>query len=57
LLDIAMGLEQLALEDDYFVERRLYPNVDFYSGLMFRALGFPTHMFTVLFAMGDSRAG
>jgi citrate synthase len=52
LLDIAKGLEQVALEDDYFIERRLYPNVDFYSGLMFRALGFPTHMFTVLFAMG-----
>ncbi|HUG74397.1 MAG TPA: citrate synthase [Acidimicrobiia bacterium] len=52
LLEIAKGLEQVALEDDYFVERRLYPNVDFYSGLMFRALGLPTHMFTVLFAMG-----
>jgi citrate synthase len=52
LLDIAMKLEEAALADDYFVERKLYPNVDFYSGLMFRALGFPTGMFTVLFAIG-----
>jgi citrate synthase len=52
LLDIALELEEAALEDEYFVERRLYPNVDFYSGLMFRALGFPTRMFTVLFAIG-----
>jgi citrate synthase len=52
LLEIAKALETAALEDDYFVSRNLYPNVDFYSGLMFRALGFPTHMFTVLFAMG-----
>jgi citrate synthase len=52
LLDIAVKLEEIALEDDYFVERRLYPNVDFYSGLMFQALGFPTRMFTVLFAIG-----
>jgi citrate synthase len=52
LLDIAKSLETAALEDEYFVDRNLYPNVDFYSGLMFRALGFPTHMFTVLFAMG-----
>jgi len=52
LLDIAMKLEETALADDYFVERKLYPNVDFYSGLMFRALGFPTGMFTVLFAIG-----
>ncbi len=52
LFDIAKELEQTALEDDYFVERKLFPNVDFYSGLIFRALDFPTRMFTVLFAMG-----
>ena len=52
LLDIALELEKIALEDDYFVSRKLYPNVDFYSGLIFRALGFPTRMFTVLFAIG-----
>ena len=50
--DIAKELEQTALEDDYFIERKLFPNVDFYSGLIFRALDFPTRMFTVLFAMG-----
>ena len=52
LLDIATQLERMALEDDYFVERRLYPNVDFYSGVIYRAMGFPTDMFTVLFALG-----
>jgi len=52
LLDLAKGLEEVALQDEYFVERKLYPNVDFYSGLMYRAMGFPTNMFTVLFAMG-----
>ena len=52
LLDIAVKLEQHALEDDYFVERKLYPNVDFYTGLIYRAMGFPTRMFTVLFAIG-----
>ncbi|WKZ82783.1 MAG: citrate synthase [Acidimicrobiia bacterium] len=52
LLDIALKLEETALKDDYFVSRNLYPNVDFYSGLMFRALGFPPRMFTVLFAIG-----
>jgi citrate synthase len=52
LLDIALALEQAALTDDYFVERKLYPNVDFYTGLIYRAMGFPTRMFTVLFAMG-----
>ncbi len=52
LLDIALKLEETALADDYFVSRRLYPNVDFYSGIMFQALGFPVHMFTVLFAIG-----
>jgi citrate synthase len=52
LLEIAMQLEQVATSDDYFVERNLYPNVDFYSGITFRALGFPVRMFTVLFAIG-----
>jgi citrate synthase len=52
LLDIAKELEEAALNDPYFVERKLYPNVDFYSGIIYRALGFPTDMFTVLFAMG-----
>jgi citrate synthase len=52
MLDIAMRLEQYALEDDYFVERKLYPNVDFYTGLIYQAMGFPTEMFTVLFAIG-----
>jgi citrate synthase len=52
LLDIALDLESVALSDPYFVSRKLYPNVDFYSGLIYRALGFPTNMFTVLFAIG-----
>jgi citrate synthase len=52
LLDLALELEQTALKDDYFVERKLYPNVDFYTGLIYRAMGFPTRMFTVLFAIG-----
>jgi citrate synthase len=52
LLEIAKGLEEAALKDSYFVERKLYPNVDFYSGIIYRALGFPTNMFTVLFAIG-----
>ena len=52
LLDVALELEELALSDDYFVERKLYPNVDFYSGIIYRAIGFPTEMFTVLFALG-----
>ena len=51
-LDLAMQLEEIALQDDYFVERKLYPNVDFYTGIIYKALGFPTHMFTVLFAIG-----
>jgi citrate synthase len=51
-LDIAKGLEQTALADDYFVTRKLYPNVDFYSGIIYRALGIPTNMFTVMFALG-----
>ncbi|MCU1443394.1 MAG: type citrate synthase [Cryobacterium sp.] len=52
LLDIAMELEHFALNDDYFKERRLYPNVDFYTGVIYKAMGFPTRMFTVLFAIG-----
>jgi citrate synthase len=52
LLDIAIRLEQIALADDYFIERKLYPNVDFYTGLIYQAMGFPTRMFTVLFALG-----
>ena len=52
VLDIAKGLEKEALEDDYFVKRKLYPNVDFYSGIIYRALGIPTEMFTVMFAIG-----
>ena len=52
LLEIACNLEKVALEDDYFVERKLYPNVDFYSGILYRAMGIPTNMFTVMFAIG-----
>ncbi len=52
LLDLARQLEEVALTDDYFVQRKLYPNVDFYTGLIYRAMGFPTRMFTVLFALG-----
>ena len=52
ILDIAKGLEQEALRDDYFVQRKLYPNVDFYSGVIYRAMGIPTDMFTVMFALG-----
>lgn len=52
LLEIAMQLEEAALKDDYFIERKLYPNVDFYSGLIYRAIGIPTEMFTVMFALG-----
>ncbi|MBF0809015.1 citrate synthase [Rothia nasimurium] len=52
LLDIAKRLEEKALNDDYFIERKLYPNVDFYTGLIYKAIGFPEHMFTVLFALG-----
>lgn len=52
LLDVAKNLEEVALNDDYFVERKLYPNVDFYSGILYKALGIPTDMFTVLFAIG-----
>ncbi|HET6529124.1 MAG TPA: citrate synthase [Actinoplanes sp.] len=52
LLDVAFQLEEIALSDDYFVSRKLYPNVDFYTGLIYKAMGFPTKMFTVLFALG-----
>jgi len=52
LLDIAKELEAVALSDDYFIERKLYPNVDFYTGVIYKAMGFPTRMFTVLFAIG-----
>jgi citrate synthase len=51
LLDVAMELERIALSDEYFIERRLYPNVDFYSGITLKAMGFPVSMFTVLFAV------
>ncbi len=52
LFDVAMRLEEVALKDEYFIERKLYPNVDFYSGIIYRAMGLPTQMFTVLFAIG-----
>ena len=52
LLEIALELEQIALEDDYFISRKLYPNVDFYSGLIYEALGLPMAMFPVMFAIG-----
>ena len=52
LFDIAMRLEEIALSDDYFVSRKLYPNVDFYSGVIYKAMGIPVNMFTVMFAMG-----
>jgi citrate synthase len=52
LLDIALELERIALQDEYFISRKLYPNVDFYSGLIYQAMGYPTDYFTVLFAIG-----
>ena len=52
LFDVAQELQDVALEDEYFIERKLYPNVDFYSGIIYRAMGIPTEMFTVLFALG-----
>jgi citrate synthase len=52
LLDIAKKLEKVALEDEYFKARNLYPNVDFYSGIIYKAIGIPTDMFTVMFALG-----
>jgi citrate synthase len=52
LFDIARHLEEVALSDEFFIERQLYPNVDFYSGILYRAMGIPTDMFTVMFALG-----
>ena len=52
LFEIAMRLEEIALQDEYFVSRKLYPNVDFYSGVIYKALGIPTNMFTVMFTLG-----
>jgi citrate synthase len=51
VMEVAMRLEEIALKDDYFIEKKLYPNIDFYSGITLRAMGFPTSMFTVLFAV------
>ena len=51
-LEIALELERIALQDEYFIKRKLYPNVDFYSGLIYQAMGYPTEYFTVLFALG-----
>jgi citrate synthase len=51
LFELALRLEEIALKDDYFIERKLYPNVDFYSGLIYRAIGIPANMFTVMFAI------
>jgi citrate synthase len=51
MLEVAMRLEEAALKDEYFVQRKLYPNVDFYSGIIYKALGIPTEMFTVMFAI------
>ena len=51
ILQVALELERIALNDDYFIEKKLYPNIDFYSGIALKALGFPTEMFTVLFAI------
>jgi citrate synthase len=52
LLEVTKGLEEIALEDSYFIEKKLYPNVDFYSGILYRAMSIPTNMFTVMFALG-----
>jgi citrate synthase len=52
MLEIAMKLEEIALSDEYFISRKLYPNVDFYSGVIYTAMGIPVNMFTVMFAMG-----
>jgi len=51
MIDIAMELEKIALSDEYFIKRKLYPNVDFYSGVIYKALGIPTEMFTIMFAL------
>ncbi|HXS19204.1 MAG TPA: citrate/2-methylcitrate synthase, partial [Polyangiaceae bacterium] len=52
LLELAMGIEEEALKDEYFIKRKLYPNVDFYSGIIYRTMGIPTNMFTVMFTLG-----
>ena len=52
LFETALELEKIALNDEYFIEKKLYPNVDFYSGIILKSMGFPTNMFTVLFAIG-----
>jgi citrate synthase len=52
MLEIALALEEIALKDEYFISRNLYPNVDFYSGIIYKAIGIPVNMFTVLFAIG-----
>jgi citrate synthase len=52
LLELAKGMEEIALKDDYFISKKLYPNVDFYSGIIYRAMGIPTEMFTVMFLLG-----
>jgi citrate synthase len=52
LVSLAKNIEEAALKDDFFIERKLYPNVDFYSGILYRAMGIPTNMFTVMFALG-----
>ncbi len=52
LLEIALKLEEIALKDEYFISHKLYPNVDFYSGVIYKAIGIPTNMFTVMFALG-----
>lgn len=52
MLEFAKGMEEIALKDDYFISKKLYPNVDFYSGILYRAMGIPTNMFTVMFAIG-----
>ena len=57
LFEVALELERLALQDDYFIEKKLFPNIDFYSGIALKALGFPPSMFTVLFALGRTAAG
>ena len=54
IFELALKLEEIALKDEYFIEKNLYPNVDFYSGIIYRALGIPTSMFTVMFAIGRS---
>ena len=57
LFELALKLEEIALKDEYFIERKLYPNVDFYSGIIYSALGIPRSMFTVMFAIARTSAG